>query len=294
MSATTADAELPDEAWPEEAAAEDVPGWRDVLRAENAKLRSIFRLVTLPALGVIVVLLVGISSANQQQRFVVSVPAHIPAAQAAQIRALQLSNAPDPLGIIFGGVVLAAVLFGCFGAYCACVEYSNGMIRSTLTAVPRRGRLFGAKLTAAMLAAAPAALASILVVFWIGDALLARHLGISVGAFEGRVLLRLFGAVVCLLGATALGFAIGMIMRSTAASIVALVFVYLFLIALLGAAVSHSVQEYLAPSLLGELLYLRDGGSGQPPLAAAYPLYLAWPLVFSAAAYLRFTRSDAG
>ena len=168
------------------------------------------------------------------------------------------------------------------------------MIRSTLTAVPRRGRLFGAKLTAALLAAAPAALASIVVVFWIGDALLARHFGISVGAFEGRVWLRLFGAVVCLLGATALGFAIGLILRSTAASIVALVFVFILLIGLLAAATGQSVQEYLAPALLGERLYLRDdGGSGQPPLAAAYPLYLAWPLVFSAAAYLRFTRSDA-
>jgi ABC-2 type transport system permease protein len=260
------------------------PGWRDVLRSENAKLRSVYRLVALPAVGVVAILLIGISQSNQQERYDAHLPPGVPAA---------LFQGPDPLSIVFGGIGPAAVLFAFFGAYCACVEYAGGMIRSSLTAVPRRGAFFGAKLTAALLAAAPAVLASVLTVFWIGDALLARHLGVSVGAFEGRALIRVLGAVAYLLAATVLGFGIGMLTRSTPASIVILVIVFLFFTALLDAAVSRSVQEYLSPMLLGERLYDLDAASDAPALPLAYPLLLAWPAIALSAAYLRFTRSDA-
>ena len=290
MSAISSE-QTSDEAWPD-AAPEDMPGWRDVLRSENAKLRSIYRLVALRAIDVITILLIGISAANSQSRGDLSIPPGTCATQAAQIRALQLAGAADPLNVVLSGVGLAAILFACFGAYCARVEYTNGMIRSTLTAVPRRGGLFAAKLAAALFLAAPAILVSVAAVFWIGDAVLARRIGVSVGAFDGRALLRLFGAVVLLLGASAMGFAVGLIVRGTAGSVVVPIVLFLLLNALLGAADGGSVQEYLAPLLVGERLY---GGSVEPPRpAAAYPLFLAWPLLLSAAAYLRFTRSDAG
>jgi ABC-type multidrug transport system permease subunit len=269
------------------------PGWRDVLRSENAKLRSIHRLAALPAIGVVAVLLIGISESNQQTPYVPQIPAGTPAKVAAQIRAQMLANAPDALSVTFAGVVIAGALFGFFGAYCACVEYTGGMIRGSLAAVPRRGRLFGAKLAAAVCAAAPAAAVSVVAVFWIGDAQLGRHSGLSVGAFEGRVLIRVCGAVVYLVGASVIGFALGMLTRSTAASIVILVIAFLFLTTLLDVAVGRSVQEYLSPSLVGERLYLLERASDQPTLPLAYPLYLAWPLALLAGAYLRFTRSDA-
>ena len=51
----------------------------------------------------------------------------------------------DPVGDSFTGLVFAQLAFGVLGVLAISSEYATGMIRTTFTAVPRRGAVFAAK-----------------------------------------------------------------------------------------------------------------------------------------------------
>jgi ABC-2 type transport system permease protein len=104
----------------------------DVLCSEWVKLRSVRS--TFWALTVTVVLGVGLGTvisaitARAYARFTVSG---------------KLSW--DPTGISQSGVAIASVAIAVLGVLCISSEYSSGMIRASLIAVPKRGRVLAAK-----------------------------------------------------------------------------------------------------------------------------------------------------
>ena len=104
----------------------------DVLRSEWTKLRSVRS--TFWALTVTVVLGIGLGAA-------------ISAAAAHGYAKSSLSSklSWDPTAVSLDGVAIATLAIAVLGVLCISSEYSSGMIRTSLTAVPKRGRVLAAK-----------------------------------------------------------------------------------------------------------------------------------------------------
>jgi ABC-2 type transport system permease protein len=104
----------------------------DVLRSEWVKLRSVRS--TFWALTVTVVLGVALGAV------ISAAAAH---GYARSSVAAKLSW--DPTGVSQSGVAIASLAIVVLGVLCISSEYSSGMIRTSLIAVPKRGRVLAAK-----------------------------------------------------------------------------------------------------------------------------------------------------
>ena len=88
----------------------------------------------------------------------------------------------DPVGDSFAGFQLGELAFGVLGVLAISAEYGTGLIRSTLTAVPRRGVVFAAK--AAVVGVLSLVLGELFafVAFFLGQFMLAAgHLDVHLG-----------------------------------------------------------------------------------------------------------------
>jgi len=104
----------------------------DVLRSEWTKLRSVRS--TFWALTVTVVLGIGLAAA-------------ISAAAAHGYAKSSVSSklSWDPTAVSLSGMAIASLAIAVLGVLCISSEYSSGMIRTSLIAVPKRGRVLAAK-----------------------------------------------------------------------------------------------------------------------------------------------------
>ncbi len=156
-----------------------------------------------------------------------------------------------PSGVL-QGYFLGQLLIGSLGVLFVTGEYSTGMIRSTLAAVPRRLPVLRAKVVVFALVVATAMIAASVGAFLIGQAVLSQyrpaHSLSDAGAL--RVVLGT-GVYLTLIGL--LGSALGWIIRSTPGALVAVVGLLLVVPVLLGnllGAWGRHVAEYL-PSVAG-------------------------------------------
>jgi len=129
-------------AGPDPRAAVRASTFGDVLRSEWTKLRSVRS--TFWALTVTVVLGIALGA-------VIS---------AAAARGYARSSVPgklswDPTGASLAGVAIASPAIAVLGMLCISSEYSSGMIRTSLIAVPKRGRVLAAKSVTADIPARP-------------------------------------------------------------------------------------------------------------------------------------------
>ncbi|MGW2666617.1 ABC transporter permease [Streptomyces sp. NPDC001272] len=97
----------------------------------------------------------------------------------------------DPIMISFAGMSLGQLAMIVFGVLVVGTEYSSGMIRTSLAAVPRRGSLLAGKLTVATSLALAVGLATSFLSFFLGQALLGEH-GAGIG--EEHALRAVIGA----------------------------------------------------------------------------------------------------
>jgi ABC-type transport system involved in multi-copper enzyme maturation permease subunit len=104
----------------------------DVLRSEWTKLRSVRS--TFWALAVTIVLGIGLGAA------ISAATAH---GYAKTSVAGKLSW--DPTAVSLDGMAVASLAIAVLGVLCVSSEYSSGMIRTSLIAVPKRGRVLAAK-----------------------------------------------------------------------------------------------------------------------------------------------------
>jgi ABC-2 type transport system permease protein len=193
------------------------------------------------------------------------------------------------------GVFIAQLAIGVLGVLLITGEYSTGMIRSSLTVVPRRlpmlwGKLavFAAVVFLTMLIASVAA-------FFVGQALLSgQHLDASLsdpGALRAVVGAALYETVA---GMTAL--ALGALLRNTAAAIttfVAVFFVIPPLTLLLPTSLTDHFVQYLPSNLGGGLL---GAGSDSPGALApwtGFAVLCGYAVVLIGFAAWRLRRVDA-
>jgi ABC-type transport system involved in multi-copper enzyme maturation permease subunit len=201
----------------------------------------------------------------------------------------------NPVSTSLNGMMFAQLAIGVLGVLMISGEYSTGMIRSSLTAVPKRLPVLWAKLGVFAGVVFAVMLVTSFVSFFLGQALLSsQHLNASISA--PGALRSVIGAALYVTVAGMIGMAVGALLRNTAAGIstfVAVFFVIPPLTDLLPSSWSSHFAQYL-PSNAGEVLY--GGGRGLAhPLApwTGFGVLCIYAVVVIAFAAWRLRRADA-
>ena len=201
----------------------------------------------------------------------------------------------DPISTSLNGILFSQLAIGVLGVLLISGEYSTGMIRSSLTAVPRRLPVLWAKLGVLAGVAFVLMLVTSFASFFLGQALLSgHHLGVSIAS--PNALRDVIGAALYVTVAGLIGMSLGALMRNTAAGISTMVAVFFVLppvAGLLPSSWSSHFVQYL-PSNAGEALY-----GGTHDLAHALAPWTGFGVLCGYAAVLigfaawRLRRADA-
>ncbi|WP_329282116.1 ABC transporter permease [Streptomyces sp. NBC_01451] len=256
---------------------------RRVLRSEWAKfwtLRSSW--ITL-AVGVFLLVLFGaIASATYSPDVVTNQGPPGPG-----------SGATDAVSLALTGVTFASLAVGVLGVLLSAGEYSTGMIRSTLAAVPRRLPVLWAK--SAVIGPTALVLTTIaaLAAFQLGTLGLDGE-KIALSLTDDGVLRSLAGAGVYLGLVAVFGVALGMLLRSSAGAIAALVGILLILpglASLLPDSLYDSINPYF-PSNAGSAVYALHQSADSLSPGAGIAVFAGWVALALAGAAFRLVRTD--
>jgi len=204
----------------------------------------------------------------------------------------------SPVSTSLQGTVFAVVAFGVLGVLTISGEYTTGMIRSSLTAVPRRLPVLWGKLAVFAGTIFSVSLAASCASFLVGQGLLGSdHLGVPITA--PGALRPVIGAALYVTVAGLIGLALGALFRNTAAGISTFAGAF-FVIPPLASLLPSSVGSHLAPYLpssAGGALWGAaanvPGASGALAPWTGFALLSGYAVVLIAAAAWRMRRSDA-
>ena len=197
--------------------------------------------------------------------------------------------------VSLSGMFFAQLAIGVLGVLLISGEYSTGMIRSSLTVVPRRLPVLAGKIVVFAAVVLPTMLIASVAAFFVGQALLnGQQLDASLadpGAFRS-----VLGAALYVTVAGMIALALGALLRNTAAAIttfVAVFFVIPTLTLLLPASVTDHFVQYL-PSNLGAGL---TGGASDLAHSLApwtgFALLCGYAVILTGIAAWRLHRTDA-
>jgi ABC-type transport system involved in multi-copper enzyme maturation permease subunit len=213
-----------------------------VLLSEWTKLRSVRS--TRWSLGAAFVLTIAIPAIAAA--FVTNHWPHMSAHDRADFRPLELN---------FAGVQMAQLAIGVLGVLVITAEYSTGMIRASMTAVPKRLPVLWGKAIVYGLTTLGLMLPAVLISFVVCQAILSRR-NIDIGFGAHGVARAVFGAALYLTLVGLFGLGLGAIVRNTAggiASFAAIMFVLPPLMNVLPSSWNHAASPYL-PLQAGEAM----------------------------------------
>jgi hypothetical protein len=174
-----------------------------------------------------------------------------------------------PLDIALAGVNVAQLAIAVLGVLVITGEYSTGMIRSSLIAVPKRLPVLWAKLAVFGTVSFVLMVPLVLIAFFSSQAILSRHHILQTSLGDPGVLRSLLGGAlfVTLVGVFALG--IGSIVRSTAGGISAFAGIFFVLPPLLNVLPTNwnnAITKYLPSDAGRQLFSLHHGAHSLSPL----------------------------
>jgi len=192
--------------------------------------------------------------------------------------------------------LITQLVLGVLGILMFTGEYGSGMIRISMSVVPRRVMLLWAKLSVLSVIAAPLTLVSALLAFVLGDLVWQSHRGlVHVGFGDPQVTRIVIGSGLVVAVTAVCGFGIGAIIRSTAGSIGTLVGIFFVLPLVAQAALPRSVAGLarFLPSNAGDAMW--GGAIGPRSLSAwsGFALLCGYAVVLVAVAGWRLRRGDA-
>ena len=200
---------------PDHRAAFRASTFADVLRSEWVKLRSVrstfWALTATILLGIALGAVISAATAHAYAKFSVSG---------------KLSW--DPTGVSQAGVAIASLAIVVLGVLCISSEYSSGMIRTSLIAVPKRGRVLAAKSLVFAGVTFVVGEVTCFVAFFVGQALISGHAPHAALGDPG-VARAVAGGGLYLAALAVLSVAAGALLRHPAAAIAAMMAVVLVL-----------------------------------------------------------------
>jgi ABC-2 type transport system permease protein len=252
----------------------------DVVRSEWTKLRSVrstyWALVVAAILGIGLGALISAISAN-----------HYATDPGVHFRW-------NPTDRSLTSLAIAQLAFAILGVMVVTGEYSTGMIRTSLAAVPRRSRMLAAKALVFTAVALVAGEAIAFVAFFVGQALISgKAPSATLGGHE--VVRAIVGAGLYLALLALLGTAIGVLLRHAAAAIGTIVAILLVLPGIANAlptSWSQPIEKYW-PTNAGEqvAMIVRDSHT-LPPWAGLGVMALFVAIVLTGA-FVLLERRDA-
>ena len=199
----------------------------------------------------------------------------------------------NPVSTSLNGVAFSQLAIGVLGVLFMSGEYSTGMIRSSLTAVPRRFPVLWAKVGIFALVVGVLSIVTAFISFFLGQALLGTHHG-SLG--DSGALRMVVGSGLYVTVAGIVAIALGGLMRNTAAGIstfVAVFFVLPPVLTLLPDNWTRHFAQYL-PAAAGQSLWSTNGHVDNPWSPwVGFLVLCVWAAVLLGFAALRLRRTDA-
>jgi ABC-2 type transport system permease protein len=248
-----------------------------VMRSEWTKIRSVRS--TVWSLGVAVLFLIGIG---------------ILACLIAESRYPDLRGDFHPLTQSLRGVNLAQFAVGVLGVLTITAEYSTGMIRSSMCAVPKRLPVLWAKALVFGAVTFAITLPAIVIAFLIGQSILTGH-HLDVSLSTPGVLRSLFGAALFLTVMGLFGLGLGTIIRTTAGGISALVAIVFvippILEAILTTNLANDINPYLPLSAGGAIWTINPDPNTLSPWAG-FAVFCAYAVVSLAIGAVVLRRRD--
>jgi hypothetical protein len=197
-----------------------------------------------------------------------------------------------PLRASLVGVNFAQLAIGVLGVLAITAEYSTGMIRATMSAVPKRLPVLWGKLLVFGSVALLITLPAVFIVFFAGQAILTGH-HINTSISHPGVVRALFGASLYLVVMGLFGLGLGAIIRTTAGGISALaaiVFVLPPIISLFPTSFSNSVSPYLPSNAGGALWTINPDPNTLAPWAGFGVFCTYCAIAIAIAAFLMLRR----
>ncbi|MEV5843549.1 ABC transporter permease [Streptomyces sp. NPDC051985] len=204
------------------------------------------------------------------------------------------SGTQDAVSLALLGVTFASLAVGVLGVLLSAGEYTTGMIRSTLAAVPRRLPVLWSK--AAVIGPIGFVLTTIgaFAAFQLGTlGLHGEKIALTMG--DDGVLRSLVGAGLYLGLVAVFGVALGVLLRSSAGAIAVLVGVLLILpglASLLPDSIYDNINPYF-PSNAGSAVYALHQSSDALSPGAGLAVFAGWVALTLVGAALRLRRADA-
>ena len=259
-------------------------GFGGTLRSEFTKIRSVRS--TYWTLLVLLAVSIGIGAAISAGT--AANWSHTSPSDRATFDATQASIA----GLFFLGQLVIVVL----GAIVLTAEYSTGMIRTSLTAMPRRGTVYLAKVVVFAVVALVVTLVAAFIAFFLGQSLLAStHESATLSG--PNVLRAVVGTALYVTLCGLFAFAAGAIMRHTAAaitSVIGLLFVIPILAHLLPSSWYNDLERWL-PDAAGRAISATIGGQ-DPHLFSPwnqFAVFAVYTVILLAVGAVLFRKRDA-
>jgi ABC-2 type transport system permease protein len=256
-----------------------LPLFAGILRSESRKLHTVrstvWALLAAVTFNVVTAALLG-----------VLLPGHLSAHQKAAI---------DSVRVSLGGLHLSQIAIGLLGVLAVTSEYSSGMIRATLAAVPRRRLMLTAKALVLTAVAAATGIAACLAAYLVFQAFLPPRDAMRTTLADPGVLRALTGAGLYLTVLALLGFGLGTVLRSSAGA-VAVLFGVLFVPSLLVALLPSSWQATIGPYLpmnAGDTIYTIRPEPHMLPPWTGFGVFCLYALAALAAGFVLIGRRDA-
>jgi ABC-2 type transport system permease protein len=199
----------------------------------------------------------------------------------------------NPLDVALIGSLVGQLAIGVLGVLVITGEYSTGMIRASITAVPKRLPVLWAKTAVYALVTFALMLPATMIAFFASQSILSRH-HIEIGFSAPGVARAVVGAALYLTVIAIFALGIGAIVRNTAggiASFAAILFVIPPLLNILPRSWNDAISPYL-PGAAGSQILSRSHGSNNLGPWTGFAVFCAWAAGAIAIAAVLLLRRD--
>ncbi|WP_062444161.1 ABC transporter permease subunit [Herbidospora daliensis] len=199
----------------------------------------------------------------------------------------------DPVAYGLAGLNFGVITLGVLGVLVVSTEFSSGLMRTSLSAVPRRSRLLAAKAVVLAVVALAVGLISSFAAFFASQAVFSmRRLGVGIG--DPEVLRAVTGGGLYLTLIALISLGAGAIVRHTAGAITSVLGV-LFVAPIFGVFLpedwGRTVQKFLPPAAGSAILTTRETPVTLPPWQG-FGVFAGYTALVLVVAFVLFRRRD--